>query len=156
MYRGLNAQGTRTRRKREGRSACSRMAAALSRKGQWREFLRELVLANQSTLTQRQAFAALREKFGDDVSVGDRAWCKTTVLDIFKRVEAEKIYAQNVRRGTGNPVLLSSSSESEDDELVFRRGGVEAAVVKGEKAAAEKAAAEAVAAQKAAAEKASG
>ena len=59
MYRGLNAQGTRPRRKREGRSACSRMAAALSMKGQWREFLRELVLANQSTLTQRQAFAAL-------------------------------------------------------------------------------------------------
>ena len=75
------------------------MAAALSSKGQWREFLRELVLANQSTLTQRQAFAALREKFGDDVSAGDRAWCKTTVLDIFKRVEAEKIYATILKRG---------------------------------------------------------
>ena len=89
MYMGLNAQGTRPRRKSGRGCACSRMAAALSRKGQWREFLRELVLANQSTLTQRQAFAALREKFGDDVSAGDRAWCKTTVLELFQRVEVD-------------------------------------------------------------------
>ena len=45
------------------------MAAARSSKDQWRAFLAELIdSADTTVLTPRDAFAALRKQFGEDVN----------------------------------------------------------------------------------------
>ena len=64
--------GMCTHRPTGGRSTAS-MAAARSSKNQWRAFLAELVdNADTTVLTARDAFAALRKQFGEDVNATHR------------------------------------------------------------------------------------
>ena len=99
--------------------------AAHSSKGQWRTFLQELIDERGLELTPRQAWTALNDQFGADVSSADRRWCKDTLRQLAERTHtatadaaAKKSAAATKKSATAakrSRVLLSS--ESDDEEM---------------------------------------
>ena len=79
------------------------MKAAHSSKGQWRAFLARLIEERGLELTPRQAWTALNEQFGGDVSSADRPWFKDTLSQL----------AERTRTATTDAAAKKSAKKSE-------------------------------------------
>ena len=115
-----------------GGGGLGRRMAACSSKGQWRAFLRDLLVERGLSLTNREAWTGLNTEFGVDVASSDRQWVRDALKELVEELglhsgEAAK-KSKNAPKKRATPVLLSS--ESDDDDLVKGPAQVEAFIEK--------------------------
>eukprot|EP01049_Picozoa_sp_SAG25_P018306 SAG25_NODE_5193_length_691_cov_0.614865_1_plen_161_part_00 len=91
--------------------------AACSSKGQWRAFLRDLLVERGLSLTNREAWTALNTKFGVDVCSGDRQWVRDMLKELVEELglhsgvdEAKKSSAGHVDRAKHGPPTPSQTA----------------------------------------------
>ena len=65
-----------------GGGGLGRRMAACSSKGQWRAFLRDLLVERGLSLTNREAWTGLNTEFGVDVASSDRQWVRDALKEL--------------------------------------------------------------------------
>ena len=65
-----------------GGGGLGRRMAACSSKGQWRAFLRDLLVERGLSLTNREAWTGLNTEFGVDVASSDHQWVRDALKEL--------------------------------------------------------------------------